>query len=215
MSSGPLIVDRDDLRTKLRDLLVSEVRQGIVDGDRAKTIAQDIIDELELADDDEQPLVIFERLYARYPQELQALKNRVDASAETDHDQEMARRMAELIVNGRFDDAIALSRGQALAQEIARVATPDVAPEPVPPQPPNDSPVVAEPPSSIATPVEAPTPPAQAAVPVISVARFAASTGVQAAQQQPTTGIRGVFSKIAGSAASGLGKLATRLAQKG
>src|SRR5207302_138071 len=98
-----LFTTREDLRARLRDLLVDEVRRGLVEGGRAKIIAQDIIDELELAPAEETPLVIFLRLAGRYPGEFAALKSRVDAAHDAEADQELARAMAELISKGNFD----------------------------------------------------------------------------------------------------------------
>lgn len=168
--------DRDELRSKLRDLLVSEVRQGLIEGDRAKEIAQDILDELELTDDSDTPLNIFDRIYTRYPQELQALKDRIDAAALTDRDQDVARRMAELIVQGRFDDAIAVSRGQALV-ELATAASPSAAPLPVEPQD------VTEPQAASPTPQAATEPQAASPTPQAATEPQAASPTPQAAAE--------------------------------
>jgi len=161
-----MFATRDDLRSKLRDLLVDEVRRGVVDGDRAKSIAEDIIDELELSPEDETPLAIFERLAARYPDELAALKAKVDKAQGELQDQVLARQMAELIALGNFDGALAVSRGKALEAVVADAAAAAAA-EPVPP------PAPAVPAPEVALPVDA----VQAA-PSVPVVPAAARTGL-------------------------------------
>lgn len=135
-SASTAFASRQSLREKLRDVLVDGVRSGTVDGDRAKEIAEDIVDTLELAPDEQTPADLLGELCARYPAELASLKDQLAAQELRAHDAEVAARMALLIDAGNYQDAVTVARGGEVSLPDPAPTAPSTPPaSPVPPAP--------------------------------------------------------------------------------
>ena len=191
MSTATAFASRQSLREKLRDVLVDGVRSGTVDGDRAKEIAEDIVDTLELAPEDQTPADLLGQLCERYPAELASLKDQLASQELRAHDAEVAAQMALLIDAGNYQGAVSVAHGG----EVPPI-------DPVPPAPP--------------LPPAPPAPPVPPAAPIVDSVRAPVSSTFGAALKSvpAPAAVTGRLKGIASGALRSLAGFAQRAAER-